>query len=78
MVDLLVRRGYVERVPDPEDGRARLVVLTAAGKDLVRSAVRVIASIEQEWTARWEAAGLRGDVRAALTAALPKRAPGIG
>ena len=71
-----MRRGFVERVPDPEDGRARLVVLTDAGKDLVRTAVRVIASIEQEWTARWEAAGLRGDVRTALAAALPERSPG--
>ena len=76
VVDQLVRRGFVERVPDPEDGRARLVVLTDAGKDLVRAAVRVIASIEQEWTARWEAAGLRGDVRTALAAALPQPSAG--
>jgi DNA-binding MarR family transcriptional regulator len=76
VVDVLVRRGYVERVPDPDDGRARLVVLTEAGKDLVRAAVRVIAGIEQEWTARWEAAGLRGDVRAALAAGLSEQRDG--
>jgi DNA-binding MarR family transcriptional regulator len=70
VVEVLVRRGYVERVPDPDDRRARLVVLTDAGKDLVRAAVRAIATIEREWTARWEAAGLRGDVRRALAAAL--------
>jgi DNA-binding MarR family transcriptional regulator len=72
VIDVLVRRGYVERVADPSDRRARLVVLTNAGEDLVRAAVRVIAAIEREWTARWEAAGLRGDVRSALAAALPE------
>jgi DNA-binding MarR family transcriptional regulator len=73
VVDALVRRGYVERVPDPDDRRARLVVLTEEGKELVRAAVRAIAAIEGEWTARWEAAGLRGDLRRALVAALPQR-----
>jgi DNA-binding MarR family transcriptional regulator len=77
VIDVLVRRGYVERVADPSDRRARLVVLTDAGKDLLRAAVRVIATIEQEWTARWEAAGLKGDLRSALAAALPE-GPGRG
>ncbi|HWO93948.1 MAG TPA: MarR family transcriptional regulator, partial [Dehalococcoidia bacterium] len=31
LVDHLEERGYVKRVPDPEDGRARLVQLTDKG-----------------------------------------------
>ena len=66
----LERRGYVERVPDPTDRRARLVSLTERGRALVRAAIGHIADIEQEWTARWRAAGLRGDLHDALRAGL--------
>ena len=34
LVDHLERSGYVERVPDPADGRARLVRLTDRGREL--------------------------------------------
>jgi DNA-binding MarR family transcriptional regulator len=66
----LERRGYVERIPDPTDRRARLVSLTERGRDLVRAAVQHIADIEREWGDRWRAGGLRGDMRAALLAGL--------
>lgn len=71
----LERRGYVERRPDPDDGRARLVCLTDGGRALVRAAIGHITAIEEEWTARWRAGGLRGDVRVGLTAALGSRPP---
>ena len=64
----LERRGYVERIPDPTDRRARLVDLTDRGRALVRAAIEHIGAIEDEWTTRWRAAGLRGDVRRALEA----------
>jgi len=32
LIDTLERRDYVERRPDPDDGRARLVCLTAKGR----------------------------------------------
>jgi len=70
VVTELERRGYVERIPDPTDKRARLVSLTDLGRDLVRAAVRHIGDIEREWGDRWRAGGLRGDMRAALLAAL--------
>ena len=70
VVTELERRGYVERIPDPTDKRARLVSLTDRGRDLVRAAVKHIGDIEREWGDRWRAGGLSGDVRAALLAAL--------
>jgi DNA-binding MarR family transcriptional regulator len=66
----LEERGYVERVPDPSDRRARLVRLTAEGRDIVRGALREIAAIEAKWSRRWRRAGLAGDLRAALEAGL--------
>ena len=66
----LERRGYVERIRDPSDGRARLVRLTDDGRALVRAAIQHIGAIEQEWTSRWRSAGLEGDLRFALAAAL--------
>jgi DNA-binding MarR family transcriptional regulator len=70
LVAEIERRGYVERVPDPADGRARLIRLTDEGREVVRTALTVIADIEQRWTARWRKAGLRGDLRAAFEAGL--------
>ncbi len=66
----LERRGYVERIPDPTDGRAKLVRLTEHGRALVRAAIQHIDAIEREWSVRWRAAGLGGDLRGALAAAL--------
>lgn len=37
LVDHLDKRGYVERVPDPDDARASLVRLTARGKAYARA-----------------------------------------
>jgi DNA-binding MarR family transcriptional regulator len=66
----LEERGIVERVPDPSDGRARLVRLTDEGRERVRAALDQIAAIEDKWRKRWRRAGLQGDPRAALEAAL--------
>lgn len=66
----LERRGYIERIPDPSDGRAKFVRLTDEGRALVRVAIQHIDAIEHEWTQRWRAAGLHGDLRSALHNAL--------
>ncbi|MFL6080176.1 MAG: MarR family winged helix-turn-helix transcriptional regulator [Ornithinibacter sp.] len=50
LVDRLERAGYVERVPDPGDGRARLVRLTGRALDAVPVARAEEDRIEQEWT----------------------------
>jgi DNA-binding MarR family transcriptional regulator len=66
----LERRGYVERVADPADGRARLVRLTDEGRRLVRTVVHEIAAIEAKWYRLWRKAGLKGDLRGPFEAAL--------
>ena len=58
------------RVPDPADGRAKLVRLTESGSGLVRTAVAVIAEIEAEWLQRLADHGLGDDLRTALHGAL--------
>ena len=49
IVDQLEAKGYVERVPDPSDARARLVRLTARGHEVVAVARPVQQQIEAEW-----------------------------
>jgi DNA-binding MarR family transcriptional regulator len=49
LVDDLERLGIVERRPDPSDGRAKLVCLTDAGWDAMRTARRVIAELEADY-----------------------------
>ncbi|MFI6040893.1 MarR family winged helix-turn-helix transcriptional regulator [Nocardia sp. NPDC051321] len=51
LVDQLERAGYVHRVPDPSDGRARLVRLSARGKEVAEFANSVADRIEAEWAA---------------------------
>jgi DNA-binding MarR family transcriptional regulator len=41
--------GYVERVPDPADGRAKIIRLTDKGRDGQRAAKRLFAQIERRW-----------------------------
>ncbi len=76
VVSELEQRGYVERVPDPADRRARLVRLTPDGRRLVRIAVTAIDSIEGDWTRRWRAHGITGDLRRGLDGALRERISG--
>lgn len=49
LVDQLERGGYVERVLDPLDGRARLVRVTPRGYDVLAVATTEQAKIEVEW-----------------------------
>jgi DNA-binding MarR family transcriptional regulator len=39
MLERLVQHGYVERLEDPEDRRARRISLTAKGKSVVRGSL---------------------------------------
>jgi DNA-binding MarR family transcriptional regulator len=51
LVDQLERAGYVERRPDPRDGRARLVVVAERGAAAVRASQEVVAQVEARWAA---------------------------
>ena len=46
LVDELESRGYVRRVRDPEDGTAKVVRLTARGRNYVAEARRAMAAVE--------------------------------
>ncbi|MEC4614654.1 MarR family winged helix-turn-helix transcriptional regulator [Tsukamurella tyrosinosolvens] len=65
LVDQLERAGYVERVPDPADGRARLIRLSARGAGVADVANAEVAHVEREWEDHLGAAAYR-DLRAAL------------
>jgi DNA-binding MarR family transcriptional regulator len=49
LVDYLVQRGYLERVPDPTDGRAQLVRRTERGWEVNRTARFVVEQVQAEW-----------------------------
>ncbi|EGD45069.1 transcriptional regulator, MarR family [Nocardioidaceae bacterium Broad-1] len=49
LVAALEREGLVERVPDPTDGRARLIRFTVEGQAAADRAREVAMSVEQEW-----------------------------
>jgi DNA-binding MarR family transcriptional regulator len=49
----LERRGYIERVPDPGDGRAKIIRLTERGRDAQALGFRIIDELEQEWGERF-------------------------
>ncbi|KUL26351.1 MarR family winged helix-turn-helix transcriptional regulator [Actinoplanes awajinensis] len=49
LVNGLEAAGYVERVPDHSDGRARLIRLTARGQGIMPVAVAEEARIEADW-----------------------------
>jgi DNA-binding MarR family transcriptional regulator len=50
LVEHLERHGYVERVPDPGDRRAKLVRATRQGNQLYAIAREFVAEVEEEWT----------------------------
>ncbi|MFK4148314.1 MarR family winged helix-turn-helix transcriptional regulator [Streptomyces sp. NPDC004065] len=49
LVDEIVRKGYAERRPHPEDARARLVVLTERGRQCTRAAEQAAAEAVRAW-----------------------------
>ncbi|WP_238009954.1 hypothetical protein KZZ52_34930 [Dactylosporangium sp. AC04546] len=51
LVDQLERAGYVERVPDPTDARARLVRIARRGAEAIPIAAAIVAEVEAEWAA---------------------------
>ncbi len=50
----LTRSGFVDRTPDPDDGRAQLLTLTATGRDVIVTARELrdawLAHLVTEWS----------------------------
>ena len=51
----LEQLGYVERAPDPGDGRAKVIRLTERGGEARGTALEIFADIEREWAERFGA-----------------------
>jgi DNA-binding MarR family transcriptional regulator len=49
MLRELERLGYLERHPDPSDGRARIIELTGRGQDLDAAVWKAGRDVEQAW-----------------------------
>lgn len=67
IVDQLERAGYVRRLPDPYDARARLVTVTPWGQELIEASLPVVRDIEAAWEAHLGKARTR-QLRATLAA----------
>ena len=58
LVDDLVARGYLTRIPDPTDGRAKLIVITDQGNIALQAAFDTIIAIEGDLEALLGRTGL--------------------
>jgi DNA-binding MarR family transcriptional regulator len=47
--DDLERHGYLERVPDPSDGRAKIIRLTDKGREAYAIGRGLVDEIERQW-----------------------------
>ncbi len=52
LVDYLEARGYIERAPDPTDGRAKVVRLTSRGWAAIRTVRDAVREVESDWAVR--------------------------
>ena len=49
----LERRGYLERVPDPDDGRAKIIRLTERGREARALGFQIMDEMERDWGERF-------------------------
>ncbi|MGO9972440.1 MAG: MarR family winged helix-turn-helix transcriptional regulator [Solirubrobacteraceae bacterium] len=68
----LEQRGYLERVPDPSDGRAKIIRLTERGRDAQAIGRGLIDDIERDWAERYGAERVAA-IRDALQAITAER-----
>ena len=74
IVDDLVELGYVERIPDPQDRRAKLIRLTEKGVEAQRVGFGLIDEIESRWAERF-GTGRVGELRELLEEVVAELAP---
>jgi DNA-binding MarR family transcriptional regulator len=78
IVDDLASRGYVERIPDPADRRAKLIRLTARGGEAQRHGFGLFAKVEERWIERYgrdQIVALRETLEAIAAAEAPRAVP---
>lgn len=78
IVDDLASRGYVERVADPGDRRAKLIRLTERGKEAQTHGFGLFAEVEKRWMARYgrdRIEGLRETLEEIATTEAPATVP---
>jgi DNA-binding MarR family transcriptional regulator len=78
IVDDLVERGYVERVADPADRRAKLIRLTEKGEEAQAAALGIFAGLEKRLGKRYgpdRVADLRGLLEEIVSAEAPEFIP---
>lgn len=51
LVDDLVRKGYLQRIPDPSDGRAKIIRWAARGEEAHAATMKAFTTIESEMAA---------------------------
>jgi DNA-binding MarR family transcriptional regulator len=81
IVDDLVKRGYVERVPDPKDKRAKLICLTQRGREAQAVGFGLFAETERRWIERFGAerwAAMRDLLEEIVSAEAPDAMPELG
>jgi DNA-binding MarR family transcriptional regulator len=52
LIDYLEQQGYLERVPDPRDGRALIVRRTERGWLVNQTARRLVEEVQADWASR--------------------------
>jgi DNA-binding MarR family transcriptional regulator len=56
LLEDLAKLGYIDQIPDPSDGRARLVLLTARGRQAQKAAKQANREVEESWAGKFGAA----------------------
>jgi len=74
LIDDLVALGYVERIPDPADRRAKLICLTERGKHAQGVGFGLFAQVEERWAERYGPERI-AELRAFLEELAAKEAP---
>ena len=78
IVEDLERLGYVKRIPDPADRRAKLICLTEKGEEAQRVGYRLFGRIEKRWAERYgteRVAALRELLEEIATTEVPELVP---
>ena len=80
LVDTMAGEGYVTRRPAGDDGRAKIVELTARGRKLLAAVEEIYAELEAEWAGvigRERVESMRADLTDVLLATHDGKLPAI-